>query len=32
MTEYQQLSQGTKQPPLVLHQLAAANKLLTEGS
>lgn len=32
MGEYQQRSQGTNQPPLVLHQLAAANKLLTEGS
>lgn len=32
MTEYQHLSQGAKQPPLVLHQLAAANKLLAEDS
>jgi hypothetical protein len=32
MAQYQQLSNGTTQPPTVLHQLAAANALLTEGS
>ncbi|WDE09100.1 hypothetical protein SG34_030490 [Thalassomonas viridans] len=32
MAEYQKLSRETEQPPLVLEQLAAANKLLTEGS
>ncbi|KGJ93901.1 hypothetical protein [Colwellia psychrerythraea] len=32
MSQYQQGSQGSNQSPLVLHQLATANKLLTEGS
>jgi len=32
MAQYQSLSRETQQPPLVLQQLAAANKLLTEGS
>ncbi len=32
LSQYQQLSQGSKQPPLVLYQLAAANKLLSEES
>ena len=32
MTDFKQMSQGTKQSPLVLHQLAEANKLLLENS
>ena len=32
MTEYRQLSKGVAQPPAVLYQLAAANKLLAENS